>query len=111
MLHKYFAYGYLEPKETIVQPSADQHAEENKQVDSPDNDRANEEGNHNGDKPVITKKRELKALEIATESFLGSKEPSSKVTCKCTHSKCVKLYCECFKNGLYCSVSIKLILL
>lgn len=26
-----------------------------------------------------------------------------KICCSCKHSSCIKLYCDCFKNGLYCN--------
>jgi hypothetical protein len=35
-------------------------------------------------------------------SYLQKRE--SKITCRCHKSKCLKLYCECFRNGKFCGL-------
>jgi hypothetical protein len=38
-----------------------------------------------------------------SESFLNKKKILSRNFCNCTHSKCNKQYCDCFKNNRTCS--------
>ena len=35
-------------------------------------------------------------------SYLAKKD--TKVACRCLKSKCLKLYCECFRNGSVCGL-------
>ena len=35
----------------------------------------------------------------------GPSTPNKRKACNCKNSKCLKLYCECFASGSYCSVS------
>lgn len=43
------------------------------------------------------------ATQKTSSSFLvQKKDPTKRVTCNCRRTKCIKLYCECFANGMYC---------
>jgi hypothetical protein len=44
--------------------------------------------------------RSNSALQSPVSSLLES--PKRRKQCNCRNSKCLKLYCECFANGLYC---------
>lgn len=41
-------------------------------------------------------------LELA-DSLINSKDYTDHKPCNCKKSKCIKLYCDCFKSGSYCT--------
>lgn len=45
----------------------------------------------------------INTFEKDSESDSENKELKACLKCNCKNSKCIKLYCECFRAGLYCS--------
>ena len=40
---------------------------------------------------------------IKAEGILSTQRKNSRKSCNCRNSRCLKLYCECFASGVYCS--------
>ena len=43
---------------------------------------------------------------VAANPLLFAKAPSTCKPCACAHSKCLKLYCECFHSGVMCDSNL-----
>ncbi|KAL4284506.1 hypothetical protein GQ457_16G003560 [Hibiscus cannabinus] len=50
--------------------------------------------------PMVLKPESPKVKPRATELKDGT--PKKQKQCNCKHSRCLKLYCECFASGIYC---------
>lgn len=55
-------------------------------------------------KPEIKKEEPESLKKVKKRSRRRSKNNKQLHTCKCTKSKCLRLYCECFAKGLICGV-------
>lgn len=75
-----------------------------------------QDSNKKSDQPTISRsgriRRKVKSSENPLTFLIKNNKTDNankkiKVGCNCTNTKCIQMYCRCFKNGTYCNSKCK----